>query len=175
VLARIVRALPGDYPLPILVVQHIAHGFEAGLVHWLQCETRLAVKLAADGDPLRPGTVYVAPDGSHLVPASGRVSLVGGAPVRGFRPSGTTLLEAMASEYGAGAAGVVLSGMGDDGAAGLRAVRERGGWTAAQGPESSVVFGMPRVAIERGAARRVLEADEIAPALVRLAAASRAA
>lgn len=170
VLARIVRALPPDFALPILVVQHIAPGFESGLVHWLQSETRLAVKSAEDGEAIRPGTVYLAPGGHHLVPAAGRVSLVGGPPVRGFRPSGTTLLEALAREYGPGAAGLVLSGMGDDGAAGLAAVRERGGWTAAQGPASSAVFGMPRVAIERGAARHTLEADEIAPALVRLAA-----
>jgi two-component system chemotaxis response regulator CheB len=169
-LARVLRALPPDYALPILVVQHIAQGFERGLVHWLGSETRLVVKIAEDREPVRAGNVYVGPDGRPLVVERGAVRLVEGPAVRGFRPSGTTLLATLAREYGPAAAGLVLSGMGDDGADGLRAVRDRGGWTAAQGPASSVVFGMPRAAIDRGAAQVTLELDEIAPALVRLAA-----
>jgi len=168
-IARILRALPREFPAPILVVQHIAPGFEAGLVHWLGSETRLAVKLAEQGEPLRPGTVYVGADGRHLTARADRVRLVDAPPVRGFRPSGTTLLESLAREYGGEAAGLVLSGMGDDGADGLAAVRARGGWTAAQGPASAVVFGMPAAAIERGAAAHTIELDEIAPALLRLA------
>jgi two-component system chemotaxis response regulator CheB len=167
-LARVLRALPPDYPLPILVVQHIAHGFERGLVHWLATETRLGVSLAEEGEPVRAGQVYLGPEGRHLGVEGGAIRLADGPPVRGFRPSGTALLEALAREYGAGAAGLVLSGMGDDGAAGLLAVRARGGWTAAQGPGSSVVFGMPRAAIERGGAGVTLEIDEIAPALIDL-------
>jgi two-component system chemotaxis response regulator CheB len=167
-LARILRALPREYPIPIAVVQHIARGFEAGLVHWLGTETQLAVKLAAEREPLRAGIVYVAPEGRHLAPAGGQVRLVDDAPVRGFRPSGTALLLALAREYGGAAAGLVLSGMGDDGAEGLRAIHDRGGWTAAQGPASCAVFGMPRVAIEQGAAEETLELHEIAPALLRL-------
>ncbi|WP_242343554.1 chemotaxis-specific protein-glutamate methyltransferase CheB [Anaeromyxobacter terrae] len=174
-LARILRALPREFPAPILVVQHIAPGFEAGLVHWLGTETRLAVKLAADGELLRPGTVYFGAEGRHLTARGDRVRLVDGPPVRGFRPSGTTLLESLAREYGGAAAGLVLSGMGDDGADGLRAVRERGGWTAAQGRASAVVFGMPGAAIERGAAAHTIELDDIAPALLRLARAPAAA
>jgi two-component system chemotaxis response regulator CheB len=167
-LARVLRALPPDFPLPILVVQHIAQGFERGLVHWLASETRLGVTIAADGEPIRPGHVYVAPEGRHLAARDGAIRLVDGPPVRGFRPSGTTLLEALAREYGRRAAGLVLSGMGDDGAAGLLAIREQGGWTAAQGPASSVVFGMPRAAIERGAAGATLELDDVAPELLEL-------
>jgi two-component system chemotaxis response regulator CheB len=168
-LARILRALPREFPAAILVVQHIAPGFEAGLVHWLGSETRLAVKLAEQGEPLRPGTVYVGANGHHLTARGDRVRLVDTPPIRGFRPSGTILLESLAREYAGEAAGLVLSGMGDDGADGLRAVRERGGWTAAQGPASAVVFGMPAAAIERGAAAHTIELDEIAPALLRLA------
>ncbi|ABS24685.1 chemotaxis protein CheB [Anaeromyxobacter sp. Fw109-5] len=168
-IARILRALPREFPAPILVVQHIAPGFEAGLAHWLGSETRLSVKLAQDGELLRAGTVYVGADGRHLTARADRVRLVDAPPVRGFRPSGTTLLESLAREYGGAAAGLVLSGMGDDGADGLRSVRERGGWTAAQGPASAVVFGMPGAAIERGAALHTLELDDIAPALLRLA------
>jgi two-component system chemotaxis response regulator CheB len=167
-LARILRDLPDGFPVPILVVQHIAEGFEGGLVHWLGGETPLRVKLAEDGEPLRGGTMYVAPSGSHLGAANGVVQLLKGEPVRGFRPSGTILFRALAHEYGRGAAGLVLSGMGDDGAEGLKLLREKGAWTGAQGPQSSVVYGMPRVAAEKGAVGVTMELDEIAPALVKL-------
>jgi two-component system chemotaxis response regulator CheB len=167
-LARILRELPAGYPLPVLVVQHIAEGFERGLAHWLAGETPLTVKIAADRELLRPATVYLAPGGSHLGAAGGVALLQGGEPVRGFRPSGTVLFRSLAQEYGDGAAGLILSGMGDDGAEGLKVLRDRGGWTAAQGPQSSVVYGMPRVAVERGAVGVTLELEEIAGALVRL-------
>ncbi|HUL59797.1 MAG TPA: chemotaxis protein CheB [Anaeromyxobacteraceae bacterium] len=168
-LARILGALGPAFPLPIAVVQHIARGFEGGLVHWLAGETALSVTLASDGQELAPGTVYLGADGRHLTVRGDRIRLDDGAPVRGFRPSGTRLLSSLAAEYGAGAAGVILSGMGDDGAAGLAEVHEAGGFTAAQGESSSVIFGMPKAAIDRGAATVTLELDEIAPALARLA------
>jgi two-component system chemotaxis response regulator CheB len=167
-LARILKALPRDFPLPLLVVQHIAQGFEAGLVHWLSTETALTVKLAEEGEPVRPGAVLFAPEGRHLVLSGGAVRFADGPSVGGFRPSGTVLLSSLARELGAGAAGLVLSGMGEDGAAGLADIRARGGWTAAQGPQTSVVYGMPRAAIERGAAAQTLELDDVAPALVKL-------
>jgi two-component system chemotaxis response regulator CheB len=169
-LARILKALPREFPLPVLVVQHIAQGFEAGLVHWLSAESALPVKLADEGEPLRPGAVLFAPEGRHLVLSGGMVRFTDAPPVGGFRPSGTVLLSSLARELGPAAAGLVLSGMGEDGAAGLAEIRARGGWTAAQGPGTSVVFGMPRAAIERGAAALTLELDDVAPALVRLAA-----
>lgn len=167
-LARILRELPTSFPAPILVVQHIAAGFEDGLVAWLSGETTLPVKLAAAREPLRPGAVYVAPAGAHLGALAGRVRLDDGPPVRGFRPSGTALFRSLAREYGPAAGGLVLSGMGDDGAEGLADLRASGGWTAAQGPRTSVVHGMPRVAAERGAAALTLELEDIAAALVRL-------
>jgi two-component system chemotaxis response regulator CheB len=173
-LARILGALPGTYPLPILVVQHIAKGFEAGLVHWLAGETPLAVRLAGHGEPLQGGTVYVAADGAHLGAQGERIHLGDGPAVRGFRPSGTRLFESLANAYGRAAAGVVLSGMGDDGADGLKTIRERGGYTAAQGPVSSVVFGMPKVALERGAAAVTLELEDIPGALLKLARGAQA-
>jgi two-component system, chemotaxis family, protein-glutamate methylesterase/glutaminase len=168
-LARILAALPGEFPLPILVVQHIAQGFEGGLVHWLAGETSLRVKLAADGDALAAGSVFIAPDGRHMGIVAGRIRLWDGAPIRGFRPSGTVLFQSLASECGANAAGLVLSGMGDDGSEGLASLRARGAWTAAQGPATSVIFGMPRAAIERGAAAETLELDEVAAALLKFA------
>lgn len=168
-LARIFQALPAGFPIPVLVVQHIGHGFSAGLVHWLAGETKLDVRLALDGAPLLPGTVYVAAEGRHLGLTRGRLHLSDDPPVHGFRPSGSVLLAELARELGAAAAGLVLSGMGEDGADGLLALRARGGWTAAQGPRSSVVYGMPRVARERGAAGESLELDDIPAALLRLA------
>lgn len=167
-LAKILRDLPGGFPIPILVVQHIAEGFETGLVHWLAGETPLQVKLAENGEPLRGGTMYVAPSGSHLGASNGTVLLLDGEPVRGFRPSGTVLFRKLAQEYGRAAAGLVLSGMGDDGAEGLKLLRDRGAWTGAQGPQSSVVYGMPRVAAEKGAVIATMELDEIASVLVKL-------
>jgi two-component system chemotaxis response regulator CheB len=169
-LARILGALPASFPVPLLVVQHIAAGFEDGLVHWLGAVSPLSVKVAEDREPLRPGTVYLAPADRHLGAAAGQIRLSAEPPVHGFRPSATALFATLAREYGAAAGGVVLTGMGEDGAAGLRALRERGGWTAAQGPASSVVYGMPRAAVERGGAERTLELDEVAPALLALAA-----
>jgi two-component system chemotaxis response regulator CheB len=174
-LARLLGALPASYPAAILVVQHIATGFERGLVQWLARETALAVKLAEHGEPLRAGTVYFAPEGRHLTALVGTAFLDEAPPVRGFRPSGTTLLHSLAREYGPSATGVILTGMGDDGAEGLKAVRERGGRTFAQGPLGCVVFGMPRVAIESGAAEETLELEEIAAALLRLVRVPRAA
>jgi two-component system chemotaxis response regulator CheB len=173
-LGRLLRALPADFPAPILVVQHIAGGFEGGLARWLATQTALQVRVAAQGEPLRPATVYLAPEGRHLVARAGRVGLDDGPAVRGFKPSGTALFSALAREYGAAAAGVILTGMGDDGVEGLLALSARGGATLAQGPRSSVLFGMPREAIERGAAGETLELDEIAPALLRLTARPRA-
>ncbi len=167
--AKILHALPGDFPVPLLVVQHIAVGFDEGLVHWLRGETGLRVVLATDCAPLARGTVYFAPAGIHLGAKGDTARLVPGAPVGGFRPSGTVLLSALAREYGSSAAGLILSGMGDDGVAGLAELHATGGWTAAQGPQSSVVFGMPRVAIERGAAERTIELDDIPAVLRRLA------
>lgn len=173
-LARLLAALPATFPAAVLVVQHIAGGFERGLVHWLAQETALRVKVAEPGEPLRPATVYFAPEGRHLTALVGKAFLDDGPPIKGFRPSGTALFRSLAREYGPSAAGVILTGMGDDGVEGLLDVRARGGATIAQGPGSSVVFGMPREAIERGAAEETLELDEIAPALLRLVRGPRA-
>ncbi len=167
-LAKVLGALPASLPAAVLVVQHIATGFEKGLVHWLGQQTALVVKLAEHGEPLRNGTVYLAPEGRHLTALVGTAFLDEAPPVRGFRPSGSALFQSLAREYGPSAVGVILTGMGDDGADGLKAVRDRGGTTIAQGPLSCVVYGMPREAVERGAAAETLELDQIAPALLRL-------
>jgi two-component system chemotaxis response regulator CheB len=168
-LCRILVSLPETYKIPILVVQHIADGFDTGLVKWLDSETAVHVKLAEQGEPLVAGTVYFGPNGRHLTAHADRIRLDDGPPMRGFKPSGTVLLASLAASYGSAAGGLVLSGMGEDGAAGLRHLRDRGGFTAAQGPATSVVYGMPRVAWETGAAAHSLELDEISGMFLRLA------
>jgi two-component system chemotaxis response regulator CheB len=167
-LASLLRALPADFPAPVAVVQHIADGFTEGLAGWLGSEARLAVREARDGDPIRPGTVVIAPTGSHLVVGDGVYRLSDAPPVETFKPSVTPLLLSVARHYGARACGVVLTGMGRDGATGLKAIRDAGGATLVQDEATSTVFGMPRAAIELGAAERVLPLDEIARVLVEL-------
>jgi two-component system chemotaxis response regulator CheB len=169
-LASILAPLRPELPVPVLVTQHIAAGFEGGLVRWLGSATRLAVRIAEDGAPLAPGTVYLPLDGRHLGISRGRIQLSDEAPIEGFRPSGTRLFAAVARECGARAAGFVLSGMGRDGAEGLALLRAAGGYTAAQSEGTSVIFGMPRAALESGAAAHVLDLDDIPRVIEALAA-----
>jgi len=167
-LQRILSALPGDFPVPILVVQHLSEGFTPHLASWLGAQAELDVGVATDGEELRPGTVRVAPGGAHLVASRGRLRLDRAPEVRGFRPSGSVLLASLARELGPAACGVVLTGMGDDGVSGLRLLRDGGGVALAQGEHSSVVWGMPRQALESGAAERAVELEALPAALLSL-------
>jgi two-component system chemotaxis response regulator CheB len=167
-LATLLRGLPGGFPVPIAVVQHIADGFTEGLATWLASESRLDVREARDRDVLRPGRVLVAPTGFHLLVADGVARLSDAPPVDTFKPSVTPLFLSAARSYGARACGVILTGMGRDGADGLKAIRDSGGPTLAQDEATSAVFGMPRAAIELGAVDRVLPLEEIARTLVEL-------
>ncbi len=170
-LNAILKELPAEFPLPVLIVQHMTTGFTAGLVAWLQLESRLRVKIAEDGEVLRAGTVYVAPDDTHLmVTARGVVGLSKAPLVSHVRPSATVLFESVARIYGPDAIGVLLTGMGDDGAAGLRAMRERGAATIAQDETTSAVYGMPKAAVELGAAEQVLPLPQIPAAVLALVA-----
>jgi two-component system chemotaxis response regulator CheB len=167
-LATLLRGLPASFPVPIAVVQHIADGFTEGLASWLGTESRLVVLEAVDGAPLRPGRVLVAPTGRHLLVAEGVARLSDAPPVDTFKPSVTPLFLSAARAYGARACGVLLTGMGRDGADGLRKIKEAP--TIAQDEATSAVFGMPRAAIELGAVDRVLPIDEIPRALLELVA-----
>lgn len=169
----LVQALPRDFALPVLVVQHIAEGFLPGFVDWLGRSAPLAIRLAADGEALQPGTVYVAPDGAHLgVERPGRIRLSGAPPDNGLRPSVAHLFRSVLAAYRERAAAVLLSGMGRDGAAELLELRSLGAQTFVQNRETSVVYGMPGAAIELDAALHVMHPGEIAAALARLAAQS---
>ncbi|MBI5444919.1 MAG: chemotaxis protein CheB [Deltaproteobacteria bacterium] len=169
-LASLLSALPASFPAPILVAQHIASGFEEGLVRWLQSACRLRVRAAAERELLASGTVYVgAPADRNLsVTRAGEFALTPVPPEQIYRPSGDLLFASVAELSGAGSIGVILSGMGSDGVEGLGKIRAAGGATIAQDEKSSLVFGMPRLAIERGYARKVLPLDAIAAELVRL-------
>lgn len=160
------QGLPADLPVPIVAVQHISRGFTAGLARWLDETTPLRVKVTEPGEPLAPGTVYLAPEGHHLVVTqNGSAWHSSSPPVDGHRPSVTALFESVAKHYGAGAIGVLLTGMGDDGARGLRAMHDAGAHTIAQDEASSVVFGMPREAIALGATREIVPLEQIAARL----------
>ena len=161
-LAEILGGLNDETYAPILVVQHMAAGFTSGLVHWLSGETRLPLSLAEDGQAVRPASVYVAPDGLHMgVGADGRLRLEPGGPADPFCPSASHLFASVADAYGASAMGVLLTGMGRDGADGLARLRAAGAVTVAQDEASSVVFGMPAEAVRLGAAEHVLPPKEI--------------
>ena len=164
-LHRLLTDLPGDFPAPILVTQHISPGFIAGLADWLNRNSDLRVKLAEAGEPLAPHIVYLAPDDRHLGISEQAIVLSTAPPIGGFRPSGTFLFESAARAYGASVVVVILTGMGDDGVAGLRAVRAADGCVIAQDEQSCVVFGMPGAAVAAGAADLVLPLDAIAARL----------
>ncbi|MEJ2185831.1 MAG: chemotaxis-specific protein-glutamate methyltransferase CheB [Gemmatimonadota bacterium] len=166
-LSDLIPALPEDFP-PTLVVQHMPRGFTLHLAERLQRMSRVSVEEAQDGDIPATGHVYVAPGGRHLSlrrDASGiTLTVEEGPPVWGVRPSADVLFTSVASHYGPRAAGAVLTGMGRDGAAGLRAIRAAGGWTMAQDAETSVVYGMPKSAAPH--AQRIVSLADMPAALV---------
>jgi len=167
VLQTILSGLPKDFPIPLLIVQHIARGFLPGMVEWLNQTTGLRVHIAAHGATPLAGHVYVAPDDFHLgIDARGRIVLAREEPENGLRPSVSYLFRSLANICGASSIGVLLTGMGKDGAAELRAMRNRGAHTIAQDRDSSIVHGMPGEAIKLSAAAQVLPADKIADALI---------
>ena len=167
-LTVLLRSLPSSFPIPIVVVQHIASGFGPGLARLLDETIDLPVRLAANGVAPTSG-VYLAAEGSHLRLGPGRRFVLDHKTAPGsHRPSGDILLTSMAERLGTDAIGIVLTGMGRDGARGIEAVSAAGGLTIAQDERSSIIFGMPKAAIESGA-ELVLGLDDIAPRLLRLA------
>jgi two-component system, chemotaxis family, protein-glutamate methylesterase/glutaminase len=167
ILARLLEALPADYPIPLLIVQHIGDGFAEGLACWLDQSVRLPVAIATDGARAGPGA-WIGPNGAHLkLTATGRLFLDRRTIVGRHRPSGDALLESIATAVGKSGVAIVLSGMGSDGAAGAVSVRDRGGLAIAQDKESSAIYGMPKAAVDLGVSV-VLSPGEIAAALLAL-------
>ena len=162
-------ALPADFPLPILVVQHITAGFTAGFVDWLRQQTSLDVRVADEQDQAVPGSILVAPEGRQLeVLPGGAVRATSRRPRGVHLPSADTLLSSLASATGGKCIGVLLTGMGSDGAEGLLDIRRAGGFTLAQDEETCVVFGMPREAVRRGAVDRSMPPASMAQLLLRM-------
>ena len=169
-LAYILARLPKELAVPILIAQHIAMGFTKGMVGWLDALSPLSVRLAAAGAALEPGTVYVAPSEHHMsVGAGRRIELSEPAPGDIHHPSCDRLLLSVAEVYGAEAAGIILTGMGRDGAAGMQKIFAAGGCTVAEDQSTSVVFGMNQAAISGGSIRKVLPLPEIPGEICRLA------
>jgi two-component system chemotaxis response regulator CheB len=165
-LTAILAGLPAPLGVPILLVQHITDGFIDGFVSWLDTRTSTDVVVAEPAQELKPGTMYVAGSGRHLtVTRDGRINLDHGPPVNGFRPSISRLFDSVADACGREAVGILLTGMGRDGADGLRQMRDAGALTIAQDEASSVIFGMPGEAVRLKAACEVLSPPAIAEAL----------
>ena len=168
-LHKVLSALPEDFGVPILVVQHITFGFVDGLAEWLNDTCSLSVKVAEQGDAVRGGWVYLAPDDRHMqIDSQGHIVLIEEAAVNGHRPSITVLFESLARAYGKTAMAILLTGMGADGAAGMKLLREAGTTTIAQDEKSCVVFGMPKEAITLGAVEHVVPLERIAQTMVAL-------
>ena len=168
-LSTILRELPADYSLPIVVAQHISADFLPSLIDWLDNSTPLKVRLAKINEHPQPGHVYFAPGDAHLMLTRKRRFLLDKTPGRStYMPSGDVLLESVATAYGANSVGVVLTGMGNDGAYGLRKMYDAGAHTIAQDEASSVVYGMPQEAYLLGATHEVLSIKQIATALASL-------
>jgi two-component system chemotaxis response regulator CheB len=169
VLQTILGSLPKDFATPILVVQHIARGFVAGMAEWLNHTTALQIHIASHGTYPQPGHVYLAPDDFHMgVGNGGAIVLSREPPHDHLRPAVSFLFRSLAETCGANALGVLLTGMGRDGAEELKAMKDRGAITIAQDKESSAVHGMPGAAIELGGATHVLPPERIAQTIITL-------
>jgi len=168
---RVLTELPEDYPLPVIVVQHMPPVFTRQFSTRLDRNTPLGAKEAEDGDRLEAGKILVAPGGHHLLISESRdstVRVVEKTDKDRFVPSVNFTMSSAAKTYGDHAIGVLLTGMGNDGAEGLFDIREAGGYTIAESEESSVVYGMPRAAVQKNAVQEILHLDKIGSKIVEL-------
>lgn len=162
-LAEILGKLPPAFPVPVLVVQHLPSGFDESLRAWLDSVCSLPVRIADDGAILQPGTVAIARGGRDIrIGSDHRVSATAGMSSAPHCPSGTVLFHSIAESFGARGLGIVLTGMGRDGAEGLLAIHRAGGITVSQNEASSVVYGMPKASFDLGASEYVLDKADIA-------------
>lgn len=169
VVESILSGIPRDFPVPILIVQHMADGFSRGFVDWLNRTSNLQVCIAEENEPILSGKVYLAPSGSQMIlRPGGRISYTKDAGEFGLCPSISHLFLSAARVYGAKALAVLLTGMGRDGVAEMKILRDMGAVTIAQDKESSVVYGMPGEAVRIGAVTHILSPDRIVKEIVRL-------
>lgn len=162
-LLDILKRFPRDFPCGIVIVQHITTGFDTGLAEWLAGECQIKVKIAQDSEKILPAVAYVAPCEIHMKVAPGaKIYFSNEPPLGGHRPSGDVLLESVAQVYKEGAVAAILTGMGSDGANGMKAIKNMHGVTIAQDEASCVIFGMPKAAISMGVVDKVLPLESIA-------------
>ncbi len=169
-LLSVLGRLPQDFPVPVVVAQHIADGFVPGLVSWLDSGCRIRVVAGQEGQRIEPGVAYFAPTGMNMVLDGTTIRFQPPCHGQLYIPSADTLFDSVAQSHGNRAVGVLLTGMGADGAEGLKLMRNKGAATIAQDEETSTVFGMPKAAIEIGAAEKVLPVTKIAEAIEELVA-----
>ncbi len=166
---EVLSLIPANFPVPILCVQHISTGFLDGFINWLKQNCKLNVTLARTGESPQKGNIYFPPERSHLqLDAQGRFYCVDNTPVDGHCPSATVLFQSVASYYRSSCMGILMTGMGRDGAAGLLTMKQKGAYTIAEDEESCVVFGMPQEAIKIDAAKVVLPLNEIASRILEI-------
>jgi two-component system chemotaxis response regulator CheB len=174
-LAEVIPALPASLAAAVLVVQHMPAGFTKSLAARLDAASHLDVTEAADGDVLHEGRVYLAPGGRHMrvhvQDGLPRLVLDDSAPIWGVRPAADILFRSVARHFAGACGGVVLTGMGRDGAEGMRAIREAGGWCVVQDRDTSTIFGMPQAAMHAAGADRVAPLADVAAAVTELLAA----
>jgi two-component system chemotaxis response regulator CheB len=167
-LQLILSRLPADLPVPVLIVQHIAAGFVKGFLEWLSATSGIKLKIAEDREPISAGTGYIAPDNFHMgISRGSKIDLSNQPPENGLKPSASYLFRSVAQYFGPNALGVLLTGMGKDGAYELKAMKDKGALTLVQNEESSVVFGMPGEALRIGAADQALSPEKIAEILAK--------
>jgi len=167
-LCQLCSGLPENFPVPILLVQHNTSGFDKGFVQWLDGYAKSNVYLAEEGIVPVKGNIYVAPTDRHLVVKNDFIGFDDSEPINSQKPSADILFKSAAEVYGESLVGVVLTGMGNDGAEGVRCIKNKNGITIAQDESSSMIFGMPQAAIETGCIDMVLPLTEIAQKLVSL-------
>jgi len=176
-LSRFFSLLPGNFSVPVIIVQHNSLGFDESFAQWLGAFTALKVKLAEEGEIPKSGTVYIAQTGKHLelcsqLPVAGGQDMIlrynDDAPENNQKPAADVLFRSAAENLGESLISVVLTGMGSDGASGTKKIREMGGITLAQDEASSLIYGMPKAAVETGCVNMVLPLEEIPEEIVRL-------
>lgn len=169
VLETLFSQLPADFPVPIVVAQHISEGFAEPLAEWLNYKTPLSVKVASQDDSLLPGSVLISPPEYNMqVAANGHIDLLPSLPEHIYHPSCDILLSSVARSYQRSAIGIILTGMGQDGVVGIQAIKTAGGITIAQNEQTSLIYNMPRLAIERGLADYIVAANDISATLIKV-------
>lgn len=164
-LMEILSAFPGNLPAGVLIVQHMPEGFTHSFARHLDAVSSLEVREAKEGDEVVTGVALVSPGNKHIVVEGKTIRLNDGEKVHHVRPSVDVLMKSVAPQYGPRALGIILTGMGNDGAEGLNEIKKHGGKTIAQDKESSVVYGMPKAAVDRGAVDHVAPLSRI-PGLI---------